>query len=800
MTEVSDLQGVKCYHCGLDCDDEPILAQEKSFCCVGCKTVFEILDEGDLCAYYDVANTPGISLKDKRASHGFAYLLDEKIKRQLLSFSNGEVAKVTFFLPQIHCAACIQLLEQLYKLHPAITQCRVNFVRRELTVTYQQEEMNLAELAELLDSIGYTPDISLSDAENKKPKTDRAYFYRLGVAGFSFGNIMLFSFPEYLGMDKYLDGSFSQYFGYLNLFLALPVVFYSGQEFFRSAYHGIKAKQLNLDIPISLGILVLFIRSTAEIVLQIGAGYMDSLAGLVFFLLIGKWFQRRTYEQLSFDRDYKSYFPIAITRYNGEEEETVPIANIEVGDKLLIRNGEVIPADGILLEGEANIDYSFVTGEAEPEFIPLAGQVYAGGRQIGGAIRLQLTKNVSQSYLTQLWGDEAFASPEKVGLSTLADNAARYFTPAILAIAFLSGGYWLQYDTAMSMRVFTAVLIVACPCALALSVPFTLGNAQRILGHMGLYIKNLAVIERLYNTSAIVFDKTGTLTLNKKQELRYEGIPINAAGLNSIKSLVKQSNHPISKLLGASLPGSGKLNVAFFKESVGQGIEGLVGETYIRVGKRSFVSEDHFGETEKGSVWVSIDGEIMGCFEIAVSYREGLKDIISDLQKNYSLSLLSGDNDSEKGNLRSIFGQEVPLQFKSSPKDKLNYLRTLQSNGAKAIMLGDGLNDAGALKESSVGIAVSDDVNNFSPACDAILGGDNFGDLPKLLRYAKSSVRLVYGAFGISLLYNLVGLAFAVQGLLSPLVAAILMPLSSITVVLFGTVSTYLLAKYTVRK
>ncbi|MCB0615808.1 MAG: heavy metal translocating P-type ATPase metal-binding domain-containing protein, partial [Phaeodactylibacter sp.] len=423
-----------CYHCGEPCEEVEVHLEDKTFCCEGCKTVFEILNDNGMCRYYDLDENAGISLKGK-AQEEYAFLDDPDVREKIIDFSDTHRTKVTFFIPQIHCASCIWLLENLYKLSPGVIASTVNFVKKEAYITFSEEEISLRQVVELLASIGYAPAINLSNLDQEdKPIVDRSFYYKLGIAGFAFGNIMLLSFPEYLGLDQGTDAYFVRVFGYLNILLALPVVFYSGRDYLQSAWLGLRQRMLNIDVPISIGILTLFGRSVFEILTHTGAGYLDSLAGLVFFLLIGKWFQQRTYHNLSFERDYKSYFPIAAHRKEAGEVRSITLDKLEAGDIILVKHRELIPADSILLKGEAEVDYSFVTGESEPVRKRTGEKIYAGGRQMGGAIELSLTRRVSQSYLTELWNDDAFTKRRESRTSALADRVGKVFTVTILLV------------------------------------------------------------------------------------------------------------------------------------------------------------------------------------------------------------------------------------------------------------------------------------------------------------------------------------------------------------------------------
>lgn len=782
-----------CFHCGETCRDEHILFDQKDFCCAGCKMVYEILNTNDLCAYYQIEKNAGISLKGKKLDQ-YAFLDDEEVTERLIDFSNGEISKITFHLPQIHCASCIWLLENLWKLNEGIQYSKVNFLKKEIYLTYRHDQTSLRKIVELLASIGYTPAINLQSLdETGKKVVDRSFYYKLGVAGFAFGNIMLMSFPEYLGLERDQGSFFQQLFGYLNILLSIPVLTYSGRDYFISAWGSLRYKELNLDVPIAFGMIALFARSVYEILSHTGAGYLDSFAGLIFFLLIGKWFQQRTYHHLSFERDYKSYFPIAATVRREGTTQTVSLDKLALGDLVILKHGELIPADCILVKGRARVDYSFVTGESEPVEKKKGEKLFAGGRQMGEAIEVNLIKKVSQSYLTQLWNDDAFQSAQKSSTSKLADLIGRRFTFVVLTVAFGTLIYWLPQNASVAFQAFTAVLIIACPCAVALSIPFTLGNAIRVLAKNNLYLKNTQVIEDLKDVTAVVFDKTGTLTNALQSRIVQKGAILTARQRQMFRSLAGQSNHPLSRQLHDFLKdGSEDLPVAGFFENTGAGVEGKVEGVFLRLGSAAFLNQKTAGETE---VFLEMDGTVSGSFVFQNEYRNGIEKNLFYFQKNYKTFLLSGDNDREKENLSRFFENADSMHFNQSPQDKLDFIKELQRKGEKVLMFGDGLNDAGALQKSDVGIVLTENTNNFTPASDGILSAARFQQIPSMIEFSKSSVRLVHWAYLLAFCYNLVGLSYAVTGTLSPVVAAILMPASSVTIVLFGVGMSNLLAR-----
>ncbi|AWG21943.1 heavy metal translocating P-type ATPase [Flavobacterium faecale] len=780
----------KCFHCGLDIvEAEEIVFDEKSFCCNGCKTVYEIFSVNDMTCYYDFENSPGATPLDIQGKYDF--LDNDQIVAKLLEFEEEKTAIVSLSIPHIHCSSCIWILENLQKLESGISTSQVNFSQKKVRIVYDQTAVSLKSIVLLLSRIGYEPYITLENYETGSKNVDRSLTYKLGVAFFCFGNIMLLSFPEYFEVGEYWLDTYKPFFRGLILILSLPAFLYSASGYYVSAFKSIKSGLLNIDVPIALGIIVMFVRSLVDITFNYGSGFFDSLTGLIFFMLLGKSFQMKTYNFLNFERDFKSYFPIAITRLmDGNKEESIPVYEIEKGDRLLIRNQELIPVDGILMSETASIDYSFVTGEADPVTKKSGDKIFAGGKQMGKVIEMQVLHSVSQSYLTQLWSNDIFQKTVDQKHKSITDTVSRYFTPILLVIAFVSFAFWLFIDTKTAFNVFTAILIVACPCALALTAPFTLGNILRIVGKQKFYLKNALVIEQLAAVDTIVFDKTGTITTNKKAAIEYKGKTLVHHQLAFVKNSLRASNHPLSRMLYDFLPETQSVKLDDFVEITGKGIQATIDGIVVQLGSASFCGLESQDSTEikNTSVHIKIDGHYLGAYEFKNQYRDGLEHLFQDLSKKYELKVLSGDNEGERATLETILPRGTELVFNQKPDEKLEFIKRLQESGKNVMMVGDGLNDAGALAQSNIGISISENVNVFSPACDGILEANEFEKLNYFLQLAKKSMLVIKMSFGLSLLYNIVGLSFAITGNLLPLVAAILMPLSTITIVSFVTI------------
>ena len=788
----------KCYHCGEKCN-ESIQIAEKYFCCDGCKMVFQLLDENGLCQYYDLTDMPGFSAKGHFVSEKFNYLDNATIQEQLIQFRVGDQAHVVLYLPQIHCVSCVWLLENLHKINPGVIQSQTHFEKKEIKVVFNPSLISLKELVQLLAFVGYEPMIHLGGNDwLKKKKVNKKQLLKIGIAGFCFGNIMMLSFPEYLSADLSELGNLRSLFIYLNLILSLPVLFYCASGFFVSAYTGLRQKWLNIDAPIALAILVTFIRSVYEILTQTGGGYLDSMSGIVFFMLIGRWFQDKSYDSFSFDRDYQSFFPLGVTVIESGKEINKPLSEIEKGAILLIRSNEMVPADALLLSDGALIDYSFVSGENEPIEVEKGANVFAGGIQKGRAIQVEVVKPVGQSYITELWNSPLLKA-EKNREKSFVHPWSQYFTIVLFLIAISSGIYWAIIDTSKILPAVTAVLIVACPCSLLLTVTFTYGNVLRWLGKSKLYCKNASVIEAMDKIDTIVFDKTGTLTNHQETRLEYIGQTLTELEITAIKSVTRESLHPLSQLITQYFNEKTAkiLPVETIENFIGKGTKASCNGMDILIGSKHLLAMNAIdaAQMEGAAVFLAINGNYKGVFSIKHVYRKGIDTMVANLKKNgYQMHLLSGDHPTEKQHLLARLGADIPMLFEQSPQDKLEYIQLLQSEGHKVMMVGDGLNDAGALQKCDVGIAVTDQTHLFTPASDGILEGSSIYVLDSLLAFASKGKLIITLIFILSILYNIVGMYFATRAQLSPMIAAILMPISSISIVSLSALLTYMYA------
>lgn len=791
MATVLEKEKLVCAHCGLPARPE-IEENGNYFCCHGCKTAHSFLQSEPSCELPEPAAP--------RSATELAWLDTPGVLDKWKVRSRGDAITIRLKLPGIHCASCVQVLERLYIRKEGILQSQVQFLRKEIEITFIPDVLPFSGLVSWLDSLGYRPELSdpSADQQSRKRLSESTLLtMRMAVAGFCAGNIMLLSFPEYLGLQ---DDSYRHFFGWLNLALALPAFIFSGWGYLKAVWLGITQRILNLDVPIGVAMLATLSLSLYEIITQTGAGYFDSLIGLIFFLLIGRWVQNRTFEFLSFERDFRSYFPLSITRMDQGKEQSILSSDIKAGDILKIHHGEIIPCDGSLLEGEALVDYSFVTGESRPEEISAQGDLLAGGRQTSGSFLMKANQEMSRSQLVTLWNNPIFRKDAKPGLKTFADQVAYYFTPAVMLLAIGVAITWLFFDPSVSLRAFVSILIVACPCTLQLAYPMALSNTMRLFGKEGFFLKNTEVVESLALTDTLVFDKTGTLSDRLGVQVTYTGMELSDREKTALASILAGSTHPLSRaVLGNLEKFRLRDGIRMFREEKGMGVKGLWEDVQVEAGSARFVMHQPGPEAEaEGSlIYVRINEAFKGYFNVRSAPLPFVSNMIHKLGRLYRMHMLSGDHAKGQSYWESLFRKyDGTARFAQSPEDKLTCISSLQYEGHTVAMVGDGLNDAGALRKSDVGIAIASDAHQFTPGSDAILLAGKLAQLPGYLKMSRLTMQVVRFCFWVSLVYNTVGLSFAVFGKLEPVVAAILMPVSSISVVLIAWIGTEINRKW----
>jgi Cu+-exporting ATPase len=708
----------------------------------------------------------------------FAVLDDADVQRRFIDASGSEETVATFTLPALHCASCVWLLERLYRVDAGIVRSEVDLLRRTIRVAYSPARTTLRRVAEALASVGYDPLVDPERSAGGVPRARRRLYLKIGVAGFAFGNVMLFSIPRYANGAP-LEPQFQRLFDALNLALAVPVLVFSASDYFRTACRALRARTMLLDVPVALGLAALFGRSVADILSGRGEGFLDSFAGLVFFLLIGRLFQQKAFEGMAFDRTVRSFLPLTVGIEAGGAIQRTPLDEVRPGDVLVLRPGEVVPADSVLRDAAATLDYAFVSGESAPRALRAGEEAPAGGRIVGQAVRLQVIRPVSHSRLAELWTRPVFARTKPHWITTVSSRFAWHFTVGAIGLALAGAVLWWP-DAAMSLQVATAVLIVACPCALTLAAPVALGTAMGQLGRFGCYLKQPDVVLDLARVSTVAFDKTGTLTLGGGDSVVRHDLP--PEHWDAVRRLAAESVHPISRAIAASAPVVAGA-VSDVHEQTGLGITGFVNGERVVLGRSSFVGREtgRVLPDRDDHTWAAVGPDAPRPIVVRPAERRRMASAISDLRRRYRICLLSGDAPRDARRWSRLFGGQV--RFRLSPDTKLDAVRARQAGGERVLMVGDGLNDAGALAAAEVGFAVSDDTACLVPACDGVIRGDRLPALAGVLSYARLARRVITIAFAVSVAYNAIGIALALAGRLTPLATAILMPVSSLTVI-----------------
>lgn len=772
--------GLVCAHCGQPAKSS-IVSGSHFFCCHGCKAVFEMAQDLESCPM------PNFDVQQ-----GDLLWLDRgDVLKKFQTYRNGPLVTVSFFIPNMTCASCVAVLEQMYKRAPEITESRVQFIEKTLSVTFVKDRLALSKLVELLHRMGYPPDLNMAQGGTRASKKfENLVVLKLAVAGFCAGNIMLLSFPDYIGLQ---DDEFRSFFGWINLFLSLPALFFSGIDYLKAIVKAFRERILDLDVPIGIGLIATFVLSLYEILSQTGAGYFDSLTGLIFFLLIGKWIQSRAFSYLSFERDFTSYFPLSVGKMGQNGEERILSTEVQIGDILKVRHGEIIPCDGTVEEGTGQVDSSFITGESDLLGVRPGQQVLAGGKVVNGTLLIKAQSEMSRSKLISIWNNPIFSKQGRPGIKSFADKVALYFTPSVLILATAVAVFWYVVDPARSLYSFLSVLIVACPCTLALAYPVATGLAMDLWGKRGFFLKNADVIERLSKVKALLFDKTGTLTNHMGVKVTYAGEVLREEEREAVAAVLNHSLHPHSRAVLATLPYKSSIQTEAFTEHTGMGLEAEVAGMRILAGSARWITIPSDITIPEGPVvCLEINGTFKGIFSVQNLPHPFVPTMLKKLAQTFRLWLISGDHGQGQKYWRQLFDRlDGKSFFAQSPTEKLELVKDIQQqNNCQVCMIGDGLNDAGALRQAEVGIAVANHAHQFTPGSDAILLADQLENLPQYLQHSKMVLKVIRLCFFISLVYNVIGLTFAAQGHLEPLVAAILMPASSLTVVLvawFGT-------------
>lgn len=768
----------KCTHC-----DEPVIQdhpleegeQTKHFCCGGCRSVYKILKANGLDNYY--------ALKAGEKSLGpvelnqdkFSYL-DEKEFQKKYYQKTEHGYRFKFFIEGVHCVACLWLLEKLSDLGIGVIKSQLNMSSAVLDIEFHEDAF-LATIARQIASFGYRPHPLLeeSDLNTHTHSEDRKSLIRIGVAFACMGNIMLYAFSVYAGAD----GLFKNYFHLFSLVCALPVFFYSAIPFYKNAFYSLKNKEPSIDVPIVVAILVGFGMGVYSLLLNKNYFYFDTLTTLVFLLLLARFILKKMQQRSLRSQDLTYLFATkTANKIVGGEETEVLTTFLKIGDHVKVKAGETIPIDGKILEGKSHVNNSLLTGEVKPVAVSQNDLIYMGAQNLTSGFVLEVTSQFNETRLGKILREIEEGWKSESRLSLLTDKISKrfvYFVFSLAALFFtyfgLTAGLEVAFDRTLTL------LIITCPCALALTTPLALILGMSAMARNGVIIKNEKTLEKLAQIKEIFFDKTGTLTRGEFEISLDDNSQPLEEHFNLIYSLESRSHHPIGQSFVKYCEKRGYetvLEIENFMETPGIGVSGLYQNSFYEL--KSYQKND----TENTTVGFYKDGDLIACFTLADQIKPNAVNLVKKLKKlGIKSSLLSGDKLSAVRKIGERLGFSAQNIFgEYTPEEK----RSLIESTEHTLMVGDGINDAIALKAAYVGVAVRGSVDVSLRAADVYLSRPKVIQVFQLIKSSKQIIKVIYRNLGFSLLYNVIGIYLAATGQVSPLVAAILMPASSITV------------------
>ena len=802
-----------CYHCGLPVasSDEGkfttvILGQQRDMCCPGCQAVAEAIVSNGLDDYYQFRTEPAQKSDDSiLETLDKLKVYDDPSLQEEFVFEEGQHKQIQLTLEGITCAACGWLIEKQLSKVDGIKQVAVNVQERRALVTWLPHDIKLSQILSTLKRIGYVGSPFHPDEHEASYKREQKTFLKkLGLAGIMTMQVMMLMTGLYFDWFGAIELETRQYFYWVALTLTTPVVLYSGSIFYVGAAKALSARTVNMDVPVTLAIFGTFFAGIRSTVLEQGEVYFESICMFIFLLLLSRFLEHRSrHRAAQISANMMQYVPVSATKLLQDGSMTECLAKqLKVDDVVLVKPGETIPIDGIVIEGNAAVDESMLTGEFNPVRKTNNSTVYGGTVCQDGSLTITVTQTLKNALVNQIVRLQASAMASKPKAAQIADNFSRYFVTAVLLISALTYSFWAYQGSDEAFWITISVLVATCPCALGLATPSALTCAMAKLNRQGILLKRADALEQITDIDTIALDKTGTLTQGKftiTNAWYADGVDSDKA-LSIACALESRSEHPIAKAFngdnGCDQRAKNELHkVTNFSVTPGGGISGEINDTMFSMGSAAFsVSDTYITSIEQyptANVFLTVEGRIMAAFEVRDSLRDDTKETLNLLKTNHVLAVLSGDTQQNV----DVLTKTLPISTAIgglTPEQKYQAVKTLQQTGAKVMMMGDGINDAPVLASADVAIAVGNATDVAKTAADVILLGDQLLSVPELIQTAHQVKQKIRQNIGWSVGYNVLILPFAVSGLLSPWMAVVGMSLSSIIVV---TNSTRLLSK-----
>ncbi len=793
---------IKCTHCTQPVPKGLIVANaEHQFCCHGCQTAFQIIHSCGLDRYYAVrdADPEGSPEPGKTTGRLYAEFDDPTFRNLYVKSSPAGVAHVELFLSGVHCAACTWLLERLPRVLPGVLAATLDFRRAMIRVTWREDQVSLAQIGRALDSLGYPPHPA-RDARSRdiRRADDRKALVRIAVAGACAGNAMLFALALYAGLFSAMEPAHREFFRWMSMGVTLVSLIWPGSVFFKGALAALRARAVHLDIPIALALFAGGLWSAYSTIRGHGEIYFDSLSVLVFLLLVGRFIQARQQRwagdavELLF-----SLTPTSARRIESGVVKDVPIEAVNPGDLLEVRAGDSIPADGLVDAGATSVDQALLTGESRPINVEQGDPVHAGSVNVASTIRVRVSATGEHTRVGRLMRLVEEAAQRRAPIVRLADKASGYFVLGMLALAAVTFVLWIFKDPTHAIDHAVSLLVVTCPCALGLATPLTLTVALGRAARQGILIKGGDSIQRLDRPGAIYLDKTGTITFGRMSVEQWEGD-------HKIKPLIAaleaHSSHPIAQALARDLADGSTHDVADVAQTTGSGIQGVVDNLAILAGSPAFLRarnvkdpnhlfsrEPVFAASGLTPVAIAVEGVLVALAGLGDAVRPDAPKAIATLQKaGWTVGILSGDHPDLVWAVAEKVGIPASLARGGlSPEAKLDAVRKA-SESAPVVMVGDGVNDTAALAAAGVGIAVHGGAEASLATADIYLSSPGLAGIIDLLRGSQRTMSVIRRGLAVSLFYNIAAGTLAVLGLMNPIAAAVVMPVSSLTVLVLS--------------
>ena len=688
-------------------------------------------------------------------------------------------AQIALSLPTIHCSACISKIEGALNAHPQVRSARVNLTLKRASID-ASADVTAQDMVRLVEGLGY--DVHELDAGTLNAtatnKAGRDLLMRLAVAGFASMNVMLLSVAVWSGAEA----ATRDLFHWISAAIALPTIAFAAQPFFRSAWAALSNRQLNMDVPITLAILLAVITSLWETSLSGEHAYFDAALTLTFFLLAGRYLDHRTraIARSAAEELTALEVPRAI-RIDDDLEQEVMLADLRVGDSILVRPGGRMPVDGVIVSGTSELDRSLLTGETLPVLATPGQAVSAGEVNLTGPLVIRATAVGADTSLHQMADLVAIAESGRSRYTSLADKAAKLYAPGVHILSALSFLGWYIYsgDIRTALNIAAAVLIITCPCALGLAVPAVTTAASGRLFRKGMLIKDATALERLAQVDTVVFDKTGTLTSGMPELTNMDALPRNAVEV--AYALAQGSSHPLARAIvqAARQGGFASARVTEITEVPGFGTKGVWQGQEVRLGRATWTGAQGLAQT---ATFLQCGADAAVAFTFADRLRDGAEKVVADLRTSgKSVYLMSGDGTLAVEELAGRLGIDHWVA-EALPADKAARIQDLSAQGAKVLMVGDGLNDTAALAAAHVSMSPASALDAARVASDIVLLGRDLSPVSAGCETAVRATRRIRENFRIATLYNVIAVPLAVAGLATPLIAALAMSTSSITV------------------